>query len=38
MREMLPFGPGVFAWGLVTGVAMIWFVRRHIARGFTMRA
>ncbi|MCX7051348.1 MAG: AzlC family ABC transporter permease [Proteobacteria bacterium] len=23
MREMLPFGPGVFAWGLVTGVAMV---------------
>lgn len=23
---------------LVPGVAMIWFVRRHIARGFTMRA
>jgi predicted branched-subunit amino acid permease len=22
MRELLPFGPGVFAWGLVTGVAM----------------
>jgi predicted branched-subunit amino acid permease len=23
MRELLPFGPGVFAWGLVTGVAMV---------------
>lgn len=23
MREMLPFGLGVFAWGLVTGVAMV---------------
>ena len=22
MREMLPFAPGVFAWGLVTGIAM----------------
>ena len=22
MRELLPFGPGVFAWGLVTGIAM----------------
>jgi predicted branched-subunit amino acid permease len=23
IRELLPFGPGVFAWGLVTGVAMV---------------
>lgn len=22
VRELLPFGPGVFAWGLVTGIAM----------------
>lgn len=22
MRELLPYGPGVFAWGLVTGIAM----------------
>ena len=23
VRELLPAGPGVFAWGLVTGVAMV---------------
>jgi glycerol transport system permease protein len=23
---------------LVPGVAMIWFVRRHLAKGFTLRA
>jgi hypothetical protein len=23
---------------LVPGVLMIWFVRRHLARGFTLRA